>query len=82
MKKRDLTLGATEFKAKCLELIDEVHDRKRNSIVITKRGKPWVKLVPVAPDDTPLFGCMKGTIRILGDITEPVDVDWDALKDE
>jgi prevent-host-death family protein len=81
MKKRELTVGATEFKAKCLQLMDEVHDRKRNSIVITKRGKPYVKLVPVPDTDIPFLGCMKGTVEILGDLTEPLDVEWNALKD-
>ena len=81
MKKRELTIGATEFKARCLEMIDEVHDRKRNSIVITKRGKPFAKLVPVLERDGPFVGCMKGTVKILGDPTEPLDVKWDGLKE-
>jgi prevent-host-death family protein len=81
MKKRELTVGATEFKAKCLELMDEVHDRKRNSIVITKRGKPYVKVVPVDQPAGPFRGCMKGTVTILGDLTAPLDVEWDARKD-
>ena len=81
MKKLATAVGATEFKAKCLELMDEVHDRKRNSLVITKRGKPYVKLVPVEESDVPLFGCMKGTVKILGDLTEPTGEEWDALKD-
>ena len=81
MKKRALTIGATEFKAKCLELMDEVHRRKRNSIVITKRGKPYVKVVPVDQPAGPFRGCMKGTVKILGDLTEPLEVEWEALKD-
>jgi prevent-host-death family protein len=81
MKKRTLTVGATEFKAKCLELIDEIHDNKRNAVVITKRGKPYARLVPVEQPMGPFRGCMKGTVTILGDLTEPIDVEWDALKD-
>ena len=68
-------ITAAEFKAKCLRLMDEVAKR-RTSIVITKRGKPVAKLVPA--DDTPVdpFGCMAGTIEILGDIVSPIDVEW------
>ena len=78
MKKRPLTIGATEFKAKCLELMDAVHERKCNAIVITKRGKPHVKIVPVEQPATRLRGCMKGTVKILGDLTEPLHEKWDA----
>ena len=81
MKERELTVGAAEFKAKCLELIDEVHSRKRNSVVITKRGKPYAKLVPVESAETPFIGCMHGTVKILGDLTLPLDVEWNALQD-
>jgi prevent-host-death family protein len=81
MKKRSLTIGATEFKAKCLELMDDVHERKCNAIVITKRGKPHVKIVPVEQPATPLRGSMKGTVKILGDLTEPLQEKWDALED-
>ncbi|MCU1272633.1 MAG: prevent-host-death family protein [Bryobacterales bacterium] len=68
MKKRTLTVGAAEFKARCLELIDEIHDKKRNAVVITKRGKPYARLVPVEQPVGPFRGCMKGTVTILGDL--------------
>jgi prevent-host-death family protein len=73
-------IGAAEFKAKCLELIDDVHNRKRNCVIITKRGKPYAKLVPIESKDEPFYGCMKGLATIHGDLTEPVDVEWEALK--
>ena len=82
MKKRELIVGAAEFKAKCLELIDEVHDHKRNSIVITKRGKPYARLVPAEASNEPFIGCMQGTVKILDDLTKPIDVEWEALKDQ
>jgi prevent-host-death family protein len=73
----DKTIAAGEFKAKCLHLLDEVA-RQRAPLVITKRGKPVAKLVPI-DDATPLtlYGRMKGTARILGDIVGPLDdVEW------
>jgi prevent-host-death family protein len=73
-------IGAAEFKAKCLELIDDIHSRKRNSVIVTKRGKPYAKLVAVDSKDEPIYGCMKGLATIHGDVTKPVDVHWKALK--
>jgi prevent-host-death family protein len=69
-------MGAGEFKAKCLSVLDEVQ-RTRKEVVITKRGKPVARLLPPAEEDgKPLFGRMKGTIKILGDIVSPIDVEW------
>jgi prevent-host-death family protein len=69
-------IAAGQFKAKCLGLLDEVQ-RQRSEIVITKRGKPVAKLVPV---DNPasFIGSMKGTMEIIGDIVPPIDVRWNA----
>ena len=70
-------VSAAEFKANCLRLMDEVA-RQRRPIIITKRGKPVAKLVPVeeqGPID--LFGRMAGTIKICGDIIGPIeDAGW------
>ena len=58
-----------------------MHDRKQNQVVITKRGKPFAKLVPVDDDATPFYGCMKGLAEIHGDLTEPTSAEWEALRD-
>jgi prevent-host-death family protein len=65
-------ITAAEFKAKCLRLMDEV-SKRRTPLVITKRGKPIAKLVPVEAEPIDPFGCMAGTVKILGDITSPID---------
>jgi prevent-host-death family protein len=70
---------ASEFKAKCLALMDEVA-RSGTSLTITKNGKPIADLVPHrSPKRTPL-GVWKGKVVIKGDIVSPMDVEWDALK--
>lgn len=71
-------IGAAEFKAHCLRILDEVQ-RSGESITITKRGKPVAEVKPVEDERRPpLFGCMKGTVTILGDIEEsPFDPDWE-----
>ena len=74
----DKTIPAGEFKAKCLRLLDEVA-QGRAPLVITKRGKPVAKLVPIDDKPIDIYGCMAGTGRILGDIVSPLDdLEWDA----
>jgi prevent-host-death family protein len=63
---------AAEFKANCLRLMDEVAQQRR-PIVITKRGKPVAKLVPVEQEPIDLFGYMAGSAKICGDIINPID---------
>ena len=77
-------VGATEFKAKCLELMDRVQAR-RETFVITKRGKPVAKLVPLerSHHDEGLFGCLAGKASIAGDITSPAVAaeSWEVLRE-
>ena len=72
-------IKASEFKAKCLAVIDEV-ERTRQPVVITKRGKPVAELVPHAPKKRNARGILKGRMEIIGDIISPIDVEWEALK--
>lgn len=65
-------IAAGEFKAKCLALMEDVRST-RQPIVITKRGKPVAKLVPVEngkKDDW--MGRLNGVIKIVGDIESPI----------
>ena len=72
------TIPAGEFKAKCLKLLDKVAE-DRQPLVITKHGKPVAQIVPM-PQDVDLFGSMRGSGEILGDIISPLDVEWEAMK--
>jgi prevent-host-death family protein len=73
-------IGAGEFKAKCLALLDQVQ-KTRQEIVVTKRGKAVAKLVPVDEEKPQIWGRMKGTIEILGDIVSPIeDAGWDEVE--
>lgn len=78
---KNRSVPAGEFKARCLKLMDEVREQ-RTEIVITKHGKPVAKLVPVTEAEAPLFGAMKGTARIVGDILAPIDTAWEAATDD
>jgi prevent-host-death family protein len=67
-------IKASEFKAKCLSLLDEVQNTGE-TIVVTKRGKPVAQLEAVRQKPKTLFGAMKGSVTILGDIVGPLG-DW------
>lgn len=75
------TIQASEFKAKCLALMDEVA-RTGKTIVVTKNGRPVAELRPHrAPRAKSLFGLHRGRLRIRGDIVGPAGTGlWKALK--
>ena len=73
-------IKASEFKAKCLKLMDEVAENGEE-IVITKNGKPVAKLTAFHERPKTLFGIDKGRLKILGDIISPIDVEWEAEVD-
>jgi prevent-host-death family protein len=72
----ETTIGAGDFKAKCLQLLDEVAAR-REPLIITKRGKPVAKLVPVPPE-AELFGALAGSVVSESDIVAPIGEAWEA----
>ena len=69
-------IPATEFKATCLALLDRVADR-RESFVITKRGKPVAKLIPIRAESSSLIGSLASKLTIKGDILS-TGAAWDA----
>jgi prevent-host-death family protein len=72
-------MKASEFKAKCLKLMDEVA-RSGEPLVITKNGRPIAQLSPINRERRSIWGLHKGQIEILGDILEPIDADWEAKR--
>jgi prevent-host-death family protein len=68
------TMGAAQFKEKCLQVLDELPSE---GVVITKRGKPVARLVPFESSGGNLIGVLKGKIRVLGDI-EGTGIEWQA----
>jgi prevent-host-death family protein len=67
-------MAAAKFKEHCLALLDEVD---QDGVVITKRGKPVAKLIPIASDSASLIGSLKKKIKIKGNILS-TGVRWDA----
>ncbi len=73
------SIKASEFKARCLQLMDEVAQSGK-PLVITKNGKPVSQLMPYRSKPATLYGAMKGTLTIQGDILSPLNEDWEALQ--
>jgi prevent-host-death family protein len=69
-------IAAGEFKARCLALMEDVRST-REPIVITKRGKPVAKLVPVESKKDDWIGRLNGVFKIVGDIESPID-GWES----
>jgi prevent-host-death family protein len=69
----------SEFKAKCLGLIEQVH-KTRQPLRITRHGRPLAEVIPAGPDRKRKFlGDMIGTAEIVGDITAPI-IDLDEIE--
>ena len=64
-------MPASTFKAKCLAVMDDVQ-ATGEPVIVTKRGKPVVKVVAVKPEKDDIFGFMAGEFEIVGDIESPV----------
>ena len=75
-KKAKSEFGAAEFKAKCLALIDEVSTTGREFIV-TKRGKPVARLVPIAQG----WKSLKGSVLYEAPDAWDHDEEWEMEKD-
>lgn len=74
-------MKASEFKANCLRLVDEVAERGEE-IVITKNGSPVAKLAPYRRKPKISFGRNRENIQILGDIVSPMPAEWFENADE
>lgn len=72
-------MKASEFKAKCLKLMDELNEHG-GSITITKNGKPVAVLRSVQPRPRTLWGLHAGEVEILGDIISPVLEEFEAPR--
>jgi len=64
-------MRASAFKARCLKVMKDIQ-ATGEPVVVTKRGKPVVKVVPAEREKADLFGFLAGEFRITGDIESPV----------
>jgi len=76
-------VAISEFKAKCLALLNEVQKTK-SPLLVTRRGQPVAEVVPATPArSADWMGSMRGTMEIVGDIISPAtdENEWEALRD-
>jgi prevent-host-death family protein len=74
-------MAAGSFKTNCLAVMDEVY-AKRETVVITKHGRPVAKLVPVDTETDEIYDFLRGKGTVAGDILSPAlsPEDWGELK--
>ena len=70
-------VSTSQLKAHCSEVVDRVATR-RETIVVTRRGRAVAKLVPIDGMRPSLFGFARGAISVRGDLLAPLDVVWEA----
>jgi prevent-host-death family protein len=75
------SIPAGSFKSKCLAIMDEVH-AKRETVVITKRGKPIAKLVPAEPEIDDIYDFLAGKGTVTADVVSPAlsPAEWGELE--
>jgi len=82
-KKPIQEIAISEFKAKCLSLLEEV-SKTKTPLRVTRRGKPLADVIPATPEaeERSWIGSMAGSIDVVGDIVSPVIEieDIEALK--
>jgi antitoxin (DNA-binding transcriptional repressor) of toxin-antitoxin stability system len=71
------SVTTSEFQGQCLQLIKQVIET-RVPLVITDNGQPVAQLAPVIPQASTIVGAHRGTMRIVGDILEPIGEEWEA----
>lgn len=72
------TMSASQFKAKCLAVLDDVA-ATGEPVVVTKRGKPVARVVAAEPPPS-----LRGSVKILVSEEEfiaPLDEEWDVDRD-
>ncbi len=77
-------IAISEFKAKCLAVLERVRSTKK-PIRVTRFGKPVAEVVPptVVEKRSSWIGSMKNSMRIKGDIVSPAtdEDEWEVLRD-
>jgi len=75
-------MAAGAFKVHCLAVMDEVQ-AKRETVLITKHGKPVAKLVPVSEDADDIYGFLAAKGTVTGDVVSPAltPEEWGELYD-
>jgi prevent-host-death family protein len=77
LKKQPRTVPATEFKTRCLALLEEVRET-RQSLLVTRHGKPVVEISPYVQKNSARDNPLKGSIVFQDDLISPLKEKWDS----
>ena len=72
-------VSTSQLKARCSEIVERVA-KGREAIVVTRRGRPVARLVPIEAAGDSLFGFARGVVTVQGDLLAPIDVAWEASE--
>jgi prevent-host-death family protein len=72
------TVSATEFKSRCLALLEEVR-RTRRRLLVTRHGEPVAEIVPHMARERGV-NPLKDSIELQGDLVSPIGVSWESER--
>jgi len=74
------TIAVTEFKSRCLSVIDNVAQGRTGPVILTRRNRPVAAIVPIDNDLPDLWGAMEGSVTLAPgtDLTQGTGEPWDA----
>jgi len=72
-------IPVNEFETNCHFFLEQV-EKSGEPLMLLKNGLPFTRVLPCKTKKKSLFGIYQGQIEIYGDIIEPIDVEWDAMK--
>ena len=73
------TVSKSQFKPRAFEYFRRVQER-RETLVITERGAPVLKIMPFSEDDDADLAALRGSVLRYDDPLEPVDVPWESAR--
>ncbi len=69
----------SDFKTNCLRILADL-EKNGGEVIVTKRGKPLARILPVSSNQGRLKGDSVERCQIIGDIvTDDNSADWEAL---
>ena len=73
------TIPITDFKARCLALLQELHDTDER-LIVTKHGKPFAEVRPCKEELEAVLARFRGSVVDSGDVVDPVGEEWDVER--
>lgn len=69
------------FKTQCYQLSQQVVEEE-SELIITKHGKPFIRVLPYAVSSRGKLNALKGTAILADNLMEPVHIGWSVMKED